>query len=90
MSVLNGVKPPVEFGERTRDCSLSHAGNKGPYLTMTGESCGFLEQRRQCGISHEVRRLAQGSSPGAPGMSGLHARVEGEGVIALEIGRAHV
>ena len=25
-SGLNGVKPPVEFGERTRDCSLGHGG----------------------------------------------------------------
>ena len=26
-SGLNEVKPPVEFGERTRDCSLGHAGS---------------------------------------------------------------
>ena len=37
-SGLNGVKPPVEFGERTRDCSLGHAGKEGPHLAMTGAS----------------------------------------------------
>ena len=38
-SGLNGVKPPVEFGERTRDCSLGHAGKEGPHLAM--RSSGF-------------------------------------------------
>ena len=28
---LNGVKPPVEFGERTRDCSPGNAGKEGPH-----------------------------------------------------------
>ena len=45
---------------------------------------GFLEVRRQCGVSHEVRQGAQGASCVAPGMSGLYARGEGERVIALE------
>ena len=36
-----GVKPRVEFGEKTRDGSPGHAGNKGPHLAMTGESRGF-------------------------------------------------
>ena len=40
-SGLNGVKPPVEFGQRTRDCSLGHAGKEGPHLAMTGASRGF-------------------------------------------------
>ena len=35
---------------------------------------GFLELRRQCGVSHEVRRGAQGASRVAPGKSGLHVR----------------
>ena len=39
---------------------------------------GFLELRRQCGVSHEVRRGAQGASRVAPGKSGLHVRGEGE------------
>jgi len=44
----------------------------------------FLELRRQCGVSHEVRQGAQGASHVAPGKSGLHVRGEGERVIALE------
>ena len=40
---------------------------------------GFLELRRQCGVSHEVRQGAQGASHVAPGKSGLHVR--GEGVL---------
>ena len=46
---------------------------------------GFLELRRQCGFSHEVRRGAQGASRVAPGKSGLHVRGEGERIIALEL-----
>ena len=38
----------------------------------------FLELRRQCGVSHEVRQGAQGASHVAPGKSGLHVRGEGE------------
>ena len=45
---------------------------------------GFLELRHQCGVSHEVRRGAQGASRVVPGKSGLHACGEGEHVIALE------
>ena len=40
---LNGVKPPVEFGQRTRDCCLGHAGKEGPHLAMTGASRGFSQ-----------------------------------------------
>ena len=45
---------------------------------------GFLELRRQCGVSHEVRRGPQGASRAAPRKSGLHGRGEGERVLALE------
>ena len=45
---------------------------------------GFLELRRQCGVSHEVRREAQGASRVAPGKSGLHVRGEGVRVISIE------
>ena len=45
---------------------------------------GFLELRRQCGVSQEVRRGAQGASRVAPGKSGLHARGKGERVMVLE------
>ena len=42
LSGLKGVKPPVEFSERTRDCSLGPAGKEGPHLAMTVESRGFF------------------------------------------------
>ena len=45
----------------------------------------FLELQRQCGVSHEVQRGAQGASRVAPGKSGLHVRGEGERIIALEL-----
>ena len=45
---------------------------------------GFLELRRQCRVSHEVRRGVQVASRVARGKSGLHARGEGERVLALE------
>ena len=34
---------------------------------------GFLELRRQCGVSHEICWGAQGASRAAPEKSGLHA-----------------
>ena len=45
---------------------------------------GFLELRRQCGFSYEVRRGAQGASRVPPGKSGFHVGGEGKRVIALE------
>ena len=54
-----GTTPPVEFGERNRDCALGHGGNEGPHFGMTGCLGVFLERRPQCGVSHEVRRQAQ-------------------------------
>ena len=50
LSGLKGVKPPVVFGERTRDCTPGHAGKKGPHLTMTGGLSGFTELQRLCGF----------------------------------------
>ena len=41
LSGLKGVNPPLQFGERTRDCSPGHAGKEGPHLEMTGASRGF-------------------------------------------------
>ena len=41
LSDLKGVKPPVEYGERTQDFSLGHDRNEGPHLAMMGESRGF-------------------------------------------------
>ena len=37
-SGLNGVKPPVEFGERTRDCSLGHTLFKTQMWACGGHS----------------------------------------------------
>ena len=31
-------KPPVEFGERTQDCSPGHTAKEGPHLVRTGAS----------------------------------------------------
>ena len=50
LSGLKGVKPPVEFGERTRDCAPGHTGKEGPYLTMMGVLGGFTELQRLCGF----------------------------------------
>ena len=47
---------------------------------------GFLELRRQCRVSHEVRRGVQVASRVARGKSGLHGRGKGERVIALKSG----
>ena len=74
----------MEFGERTRDCSPGHAGKEGPHIAMKGLLVRFLEVRCQDGVSHKIRRGAQGVSRVVTGKSGLHARVEGERVIALE------
>ena len=56
----------------------------GLIMPRGGNHVVFLELRRQCGVSHEVRLGAQGASRVAPGKSGLHVRGEGECVIALE------
>ena len=44
----------------------------------------FLEVQCEDGVSHKIQRGAQGVSHVVTGNSGLHARVEGERVIALE------
>ena len=41
LSGLKGVKPPLVFRGRTRDCSPGNAGNEGPHLAMTGASRRF-------------------------------------------------
>ena len=60
LSGLKGVKPPVEFGERTRDCSPDHAGKECPHLPMTGASHGFFR----------AVEAVWGSSRGTTGSSG--------------------
>ena len=41
LSDQNGVKPTVEFGERTRDCSPGRARKEGRHVAKTGASRGF-------------------------------------------------
>ena len=74
----------MEFGERIRDCSPGHAGKKALISQRRRRLMGFLELRHQCGVSHEVRRGAQGASCVAPGKLGLDACGKGERVIALK------
>ena len=47
LSGLKGVKPPLEFGERTQDCSPGHTAKEGPHLVRTGVSWVFSS----CGSS---------------------------------------
>ena len=41
LSDQKGFKPNVEFGERTRDCSPTHARKEGRHVVKTGASRGF-------------------------------------------------
>ena len=83
-SGLNGVNPPVEFGERTRECSPGHAGKEGPHLEMTGGLGGFTELQRLCWF---LRRydgdlsLPLGLALGSPI---FHSGCEGTLGVALE------
>ena len=47
----------------------------------------FLELRRQCGVSHEVREGAQGASRVAPGKSGPHEMARGSSSLLSSHGR---
>ena len=87
LSGLKGIKPPLQFGERTRDCSPGHAGKEGPQLARKGASQVILELRRPWGFCPEARRGSQGASRAVPGKSGLCARGEGERVMAPSHGR---
>ena len=48
------------------------------------DTTGIREVQCQDGVSHKIRWGAQGVSRVVTGKSGLHARVEGERIIALE------
>ena len=48
-----------------------------------GRLRGFLELRHPWGFSPEARGGSQGASRAVPGKPGLHARGEGERIIAL-------
>ena len=47
---VKGVKPPMEFGDRTQDCSPGHAGKEGPQLARTGASQGFPRAAAPVGV----------------------------------------
>ena len=70
MRCMKGVKPPLKFGEGSRDCYLGSAGrNKGPHVARTGESPDFSRVaagglRFLCRYPRELREplvLPQGS-----------------------------
>ena len=84
LSDQKGVKPTVEFGERTRNCSPGQTGKEGPHLERTGASQGFPRAAASVGFSPEARRGSQGASRAVPGKSCLHARCEKFRVIVLE------
>ena len=74
----------MEIGERTRDCSPGHAGKEGPHIAMTGASRAFSRGAVPgWGFSQDTMG-SSGVSRVVTGKTGLHARVEGERVIALE------
>ena len=79
-----GSQASCGVGERTPDCSPGYAIKESPHLEMTWTSRGFNPAGAPHCVSHEIRWRAQGASRAAPGKSGLHARGEGERVIALE------
>ena len=87
LSGLKGVRPPVEFGEWTRDCSLGHVGKEGPHLTMMGASREFSRAAVPVWGFHEVGRGAQGASRVAPGKSGLHECSRGSASLPSSHGR---
>ena len=81
----------------SRESSLLFSLERGPGIALQamqeqkalssrgwGRFRGFLELLRPWGFSPEARRGSQGASRAAPGKSGLHARGEGERVMALE------
>ena len=66
LSGLKGVQPPLPFGERTRDCSLGHAGKEGPQLARTGASQGFPRAAAPVGVvSRGTTRISGSLSCGA-------------------------
>ena len=84
LSGLKEVKPPLQFGERTRDCCPGQAGKEGPHLAMTGAFQGFPRAAAPVGVFSRGTRGSQGAYRVAPGKSGLHARDEGKRVMALD------
>ena len=66
LSGLKGVQPPLQFGDRTRDCSAGHAGKAGPQLARTGASQGFPRAAVPVGgFSRGTTRISGSLSCGA-------------------------
>ena len=66
LSGLKRVKPPLQFGERTRDCSPGQAGKEGPHLARTGAFQGFTRAAAPVGVfSRGTTRMSGSLSCGA-------------------------
>ena len=83
---LKGGRPPLQFGERTRDCAPGQAGKEGTHIARTGASQGFPRTAAPMGVFSRGTTRSSGSlSCGAREVrSPFHARGEGERVMALE------
>ena len=82
---MKGVKPPLEFGEGTRDYSSRHCRNNGPHVERMGESAVFFSRYgRKLRIPLQVPRRIQGASCVASGKSSLHSSYEGVHGITLD------
>ena len=57
LSGLKGVRPSLQFGERTRDCALGQAGKEGAHLARMGASQGFPRAAAPVGVFHEAHPL---------------------------------
>ena len=66
MTHNHGVEPPLQFGERTRNCSPGQTGKEGPHLAMSGESRGFS------GAAVPVWGFSQGTTGSSGSLSHCH------------------
>ena len=63
---LKGGRPPLQFGERTRDCPPGQAGKEGSHLARTGPSQGFPRAAAPVGVfSRGTTRISGSLSCGA-------------------------
>ena len=84
LSGLKGVQPPLQFGDRTRDCSAGHAGKEGPQLARTGASQGFPQAAVPVGVfSRGTTRFSGSLSCGAREVRSTCGG-DGDRVMALE------
>ena len=84
LSGLKGVRPSLQFGERTRDCALGQAGKEGPHLASMGASQGFPRAAAPVGVfSRGKTRISGSLSCGAREVRSLCAW-RGERVMALQ------